>query len=149
MTHRIGIPKRQTGRRLVALAAAMGLLAASLLMPSAMAAVSGGTMPSAAPQTEMQADMQTGNQAEHDHAGRSHAEHHDHDGQTPMSDSSDRSGDPGGCGQCSDCALCTMTLPMTVGAMPAADYPPARLRIADTSLLPGIAPPPPAEPPRV
>lgn len=145
MTHRNGIPKRQAGRRLVALAAAIGLLAASLLMPPAMAAVSGGVMPSAAPQTEMQSG--------HDHAGHGHADRHDHDRQMPQSEASDPSGDPSGdqagCGQCSDCALCTMAIPITVGAMPAADYPPARLRILSTSLLSGIAPPPPAEPPRV
>jgi hypothetical protein len=150
MTHRNGIPERPVGRRLVALAAAIGLLAASLLMPPAMAAASGGIMPSAAAQTEMQAGMQTG----HDHAGRSHAgqgyaDRHDHDGQMPQSGSSDPSDYPGGCSQCSDCVLCTMAIPMTVGALPAAGYPPARLRITSTSLLPGIAPPPPAEPPRV
>ncbi|MFN4277786.1 MAG: hypothetical protein ACK4FJ_15935 [Ferrovibrio sp.] len=154
MTHRNGIPKRQAGRRLVALVAAIGLLAASLLMPPAMAAVSGGIMPSSVPQTEMQAGMQAG----HDHAGHSHAiqghaDRHDHDGQMPQSNSYDRSGnpsdDPGGCGLCSDCVLCTMTIPITVGALPVAEYPPVRLSITNTSLLPGIAPPPPAEPPRV
>ena len=132
MTHRNGIPKRRTGRRLVALAAAIGLLAASLLMPPAMAAASAD---SATSQIEMQAG--------HDHAGQDHADRHKHERQT--SDSSE----PSGCGLCSDCALCTMTIPITVGALPTAGYPPARLRIINTSLLPGIAPPPPAEPPRV
>lgn len=145
MIHWNGTPKHLAGRRLVALAAAIGLLTASLLMPPAMAAASGGTMPPASSQADMQTDMQTG----HDHAGQGHADRHDHDAQMPQSDSSDRSGGLGGCGQCSDCALCTMAIPMTVGALPAAGYPPARLRITSTSLLPGIAPPPPAEPPRV
>lgn len=133
MTDRLGILKRPTGRRIIAWAAATGLLAAALLMPQAMFLAQAA----ASPASLSQADDHAGHAGNH-----SHEEHH---AQAPLSDMPDSPG----CDMCSDCALCTMALPMTIGSLASPDYPPVRLRIAETNLLRGIVPPPPAEPPRV
>lgn len=143
MTHRLGILKRSTGRRIVAWATTAGLLVAMLLMPQAMVLA----MPMAAhaaPHSAASASQTD------DHAGHAgvHAHQHQHaqdqHAGAPLPDP-----DSSGCGLCNDCALCAMTLPMMIGSIASPDYPPARLRIAETNLLPGILPPPPAEPPRV
>ncbi|WP_300297437.1 hypothetical protein [Ferrovibrio sp.] len=82
-----------------------------------------------------------------EHTGAEHAEakHAGADGSMPAPGMADQPG----CGYCTDCTLCTMTMPEHAGTTPSPAYQPARHAIADASLMPGIAPPPPAEPPRV
>ncbi|MFN4310993.1 MAG: hypothetical protein ACK4FK_10435 [Ferrovibrio sp.] len=151
MTEPRGIHKGRTGprliarsliaRSLIAWAAAIGLLAGSVLMPMAHAALPAAGQPAPA------AFQITDEHAGHEHARGPAA--HDHEGHESRGHAAPADmPDFAGCGLCSDCMLCAMGMPVTAIAM-ASEYPPAGMRGAETSLPPGIALPPPAEPPRV